>query len=62
MLDYQNFQVIRCHIKGILVYMLNMTVTGNEASCTGETSPKIRSSGKKQMASIGTKNEIFKKC
>jgi len=35
-----------------------MTVTRNEASCTGETSPKIKSSGKKQLASIGAKNEI----
>ena len=28
--DYQDFQIIRYHIKGILLYMHNMTVTGNE--------------------------------
>jgi len=51
--DYQDFRIIRRHIKGILPYMHNMTVTRNEASCTGETIPKIRSSGNKQLASIG---------
>jgi len=59
--DYQNFQIIICHIKGILLYMFNMTVIRNEASCTGETNPEIRSSGNKEMASIGAKNEIKKR-
>jgi hypothetical protein len=44
-----------------LLYIHNKTLLGNEASCTGETIPKIRNSGNKQMVSIGHKNEILKK-
>ena len=58
--DCQDFQIIRHHIKGLLPYMHNMKVTRNEASCTGETSSKIGSSGYKQLASIGAKNTFQK--